>query len=388
MRRKGGASCQPYLNNVIPRSQLSPNGLAILNAYPAPTPGFAQGTQNWISQAAHPINQRKGTYNFDYLVNDKNHIEFRRTDFSYFEYQPFDQGSGLTGKYFNRPNQVNALAWTSTINPTLVNEARASVSVDDVYIPVNTALAGFNRSTLGINYPYIFPVGKDISGKIPTVNVPTFYSFAGGPYPSHSSGPIYTASDSITKVWRSHTFKFGFFFENSGENDRDQINVSTVPGGSNNQNGTFTFTDNGTGSTSGVGLANLALGVADSYTEIGNRAYTVWRGQLYESFAQDSWQVTPKLHIDYGVRETTNVPFYATWGNADYFDPALYNSASAVTVNPTTGNVTIGSGNQYNGMVIPGLSGFPSNAVGHRGHSSFYDRLQRLVQSELQQRLH
>jgi len=246
----------------------------------------------------------------------------------------------------------------------MINEARVTVSLDDVYIPVNTAAPGFHRSVFGIDYPYLLPTGKDLSDKIPTVNVPTFYGLAGGPYPSHSTGPIYTASDSVTKVAGNHTFKFGFYFEHSGENDGDQINVATVPGGSNNQNGTFTFTDTGVGRTSGVGLANLGLGVADSYTEIGPRAYTIWRGQMYEAFIQDSWKVNAKLHIDYGVRETTIVPFYPLWGNADYFDPALYSAAQAVQVNPTTGNVIVGTGNQYNGVVDPGFSNFPSSAIG------------------------
>ncbi len=360
----GASSCVPIPGNVIPATSLSPNGIAIMDAYPAPTPGFLSGNDNWVAQAAHPYNQRKGTINIDLLPTDNHHIEFRRTDLSYFEFQPFDQGSGETGKYFNRPNQTNTLAWTWTISPTLVNEARATVSLDVVHIPVDTSLIGFNRQDFNppITYPYIFS-GKDIPGKIPTVNVPNFYGLAGGPYPSHSSGPIYTASDSLTKVWGNHTLKFGFTFEYSGENDEDQINVNTVPGGSNNQNGTFTFTDSGTGATSGVGLANLALGYADSYTEIGPRAYTIWRGQMYEGFAQDSWKVTPKLHIDYGIRETSIINFYPLWGNADYFDGNLYNPAQAVTVN-AAGNVVLGTGNPYNGVVIPGFSGFPTSAQG------------------------
>lgn len=365
----GSAGCVPIVGNIIPKSLMSPNGMAILNAYPAPTPGFLQGTQNWIAQAAHPINQRKGTYNGDIVPNEKNHIEIRRTDFAYFEYQPFDQGSGLTGKYFNRPNQTNTVAWTYIISPTMINEARATYSLDDVYIPVNTALAGFNRTSLGINYPFIFG-GKDVNGKIPTVNVPTFYGLAGGPYPSHSSGPVFTLSDSVTKVWGNHTFKAGFYFEYAGENDGDQINVSTVPGGSNNQNGTFTFTDNGTGHTSGVGLANLAMGAADSYTEIGPRALTIWRAPSFEEFAQDSWKVNSRLHLDYGLRLSTIFPFYPLWGNSDYFDPALYNPAQAVSVDPTSGNVIVGTGNQYNGVVIPGYSKFPSSAVGRVGAAS------------------
>src|SRR3984957_9016746 len=67
---KGAASCVQYPGNVIPTGaagHLSPNGLAILNAYPLPTPGYLSGTQNWIGQAAHPINQRKEIINVDFL---------------------------------------------------------------------------------------------------------------------------------------------------------------------------------------------------------------------------------------------------------------------------------------------------------------------------------
>jgi hypothetical protein len=359
------STCTPYPGNVITPGAISPNGMAILNAYPAPTPGITGDFDNWIGQASHPINQRKEVINVDYLPNDSNHIDFRRSDATYFEYQPFDQGSGLTGKYFIRPNQTNALGWTWTISPTLVNEARASLSIDDVYIPVNTALAGFNRQTLGIDFPYIMPNGKAQPNKIPTVSVPTFYGLAGGPYPSHSSGLIYTITDSLTKVWANHTVKAGFFFERSGENDNDQINVATVPGGASNQNGNFTFTDSGVGQgTTGVGLANLAVGDADSYTEIGPKSYTAWRGEMYEEFLQDSWQANAKLHIDYGFRITSTVPYYPLWGNDDYFDPGSYDVSQAPTVNPTTGNVTLGTGNPYDGLIIPGFSSFPSSAKG------------------------
>jgi len=358
------ASCTPFPGNIIPTNRLSPNGVGILSAYPTPTPGYQVGTVNWIAQAAHPYNQRKGTVNIDIQPSDKHHIFGRRTDASYWEFQPFDQGSGETAKYFIRPNQTNTAGWTWTVNPSMVNEARVTFSLDDVYIPVDTAEAGFNRSQFGINYPFLFG-SKDIPGKIPTVNVPSpFYGLAGGPYPSHSSGPIWTAGDSLTKVYKNHTFKVGVSFEYSGENDGDQINVATVPGGSNNQNGTFVFTDNGTGRTSGIGLANLALGVADSYTEIGPRAYTIWRGWMWEGFAQDSWKVTEKLHIDYGLRWTEIQGYHPLWGNADYFDGALYNPSQAVQVDRTTGNVILGTGNPYNGVVIPGLSGFPSSAMG------------------------
>jgi hypothetical protein len=365
----GNAGCAPFTGNIIPSGRLSSNGLAILNAYPKPTPGYLSGTQNWIAQAAHPINQRKQVINVDWVINDQHKLEFRRQNATYNEFQPFDQGSGLTGKYFIRPNQTDVLAWTWTISPTMINEARATLSLDNVYIPVNTALAGFNRSSLGITFPYIFPAAqKAAPGKIPTASVQdSFYSLAGGPYPSHSDGPILTASDSLTKVWGNHALKGGYYLNISGENDNDQINVATVPGGASNQNGTFFFTDNrtGLGATTGVSVANLAMGIADSYAEIGQKSYTYWHGFMDELFVQDSWKVNSKFHIDYGVRISILQPYTPAWGNADYFDPASYNPANAPTVNPSTGNVTLGTGNPYNGIVIPGYSSFPSSAAQH-----------------------
>ena len=362
-------ACAAYNNNTIPLANQSTNGMAIINAYPGPTPGYLNGTQNWIAGAAHPINQRKQQISVDLHLSDHHTLSFRRQNVTYNEYLPFDQGSGLTGRYFNRPNQTNGLTWTWILSPSMVNEARATYSLDQVYIPVNLALAGFNRQTLGINFPYIIPGAKAAPNKIPTVSgLGNFYGLAGGPYPSHSGGPIFTYSDSFTKVWGNHTAKFGFQLMYSGENDNDQINVSTVPGGANNQNGNFSFTDNRSsygGVTTGVALANLAYGLSDSYTEIGPKSYTAWRGQAYDYFAQDSWKINPKLHVDYGIRFTALTPYKAAWGNAAFFNPGSYQAASAPTVSTTTGFVTLGTGNPYDGMVIPGRSSFPASAAAH-----------------------
>jgi predicted heme/steroid binding protein len=101
-----------------------------------------------------------------------------------------------------------------------------------------------------------------------------FSGLSGGPYPSHSSGPIYGLSDSFTWIKGNHTLKFGALFERSGENDNDEINVQAGSTCTNNQNGQFLFTDSRTGGT-GVAVANAALGLFDTYSAIGHRAYTI-----------------------------------------------------------------------------------------------------------------
>jgi hypothetical protein len=357
----------PIAGNLIPASLLSKNGLGILKAYPkADLATFINGNQNYYVTAGHPQNQRKDTLAVDMNLTDKQRLQFRRNNYAFFEYQPLDGTPTETPKFFNRPNQTNSLDHVWTISPTLVNEALATVSLDDVYIPVDAAHF-FDRTTAGINYPYIFPTGKLIQNRIPTANITGLTGLTGNPYPSHSTGPIYTLSDSLTWIKGSHTFKFGFYYEKSGENDNDEINVSACPTCTNNQNGQFSFTDGRSGApNSGNAIANTAMGLFDSYSELGQRAYTIFRGSSYEPFAQDSWKVNRKLTVNYGIRYTVIVPYKALWGNMIAFDPTLYDPSKAVTVpatGPNQGTVIIGNGDRYNGMVIPGTA-FPDSGKG------------------------
>jgi predicted heme/steroid binding protein len=371
---------QPFPGNIIPApgtattgSTASANGLGILNAYPLPnltTP--INGNQNWFFSAQHPQYQRKDTLAIDLNLTDKQRLRFRRVYFTFWEFQPLDGGTNETPKFFDRPNQTNSIDHVWTISPTLVNEVLFSFSLDQVHIPVDQAHF-LDRTTVGLNYPYIFPEGKLIPNRIPTVNMSAFSGLSGGPYPSHSAGPIFDLSDSVTWVKGNHTVKFGGLYEYSGENDNDEINVQACPTCTNNQNGQFLFSDNGGKfvrpgyvlASSGTAAGNAALGLFDSYSEIGHRAYTVFRGSMWEGFAQDSWKARQNLTINYGLRYTVIIPYHAIWGNMAVFDPSRYNPANAVTIDPATGLIT-GSptiDQLYNGMVIPG-PGFPTSALG------------------------
>jgi hypothetical protein len=65
---------QPFPNNVIPSGMLSPNGVAIMNLYPEPTPGFRQGSRNAILTSENPQDQRKDSIRFDYRLSNNNQI--------------------------------------------------------------------------------------------------------------------------------------------------------------------------------------------------------------------------------------------------------------------------------------------------------------------------
>jgi hypothetical protein len=175
---------------------------------------------------------------------------------------------------------------------------------------------------------------------------------------------VVNLADNLTKVIGNHTLNVGGLWEYSGENDFDQIDVSdSTPGATNNQNGQFIFTaiHNHAGTT-GSPLGNAALGLFDSYGEIGQKSYTLFRANAAEFFAQDNWRATPHLVIEYGVRYSIFQPYYALWGNQSMFNANNYIAADAPVVNRVTGTET--GGNIYDGIVIPG-TGFPSSAQGH-----------------------
>jgi hypothetical protein len=353
----------PYPNNVIPAGQLSANGLGLLNAFPAPNANAAG--YNWIDTAPAPQTQRKDTLVVDWVPADAHRLRLTILNYTFHMTSPHNGNFNLLPQLWSRPNQVAVLHYSWTINPTTVNEAIVSAASDHVTIGVDTSSGLYDRTKYGINYPYLFAAAtKDLPNKYPTIQLPgSFNLLDGTPYPSKSGGVVFTYADNLTKVWGNHTAKFGVSAEYAGENNKDQITVSNTPGSTNNQNGKFVFTDGRAGG-SGNGVANAALGLFDTYGEIGQRSYTLYRAWAYDAFAQDSWHVTPNVVLEAGIRWSYYNPYYAKWGNQSVFSQKDYNVGSAAVVSPTNGTVSGSQQQLLNGVVIPG-SGFPSSAQGH-----------------------
>ncbi len=98
---------------------------------------------------------------------------------------------------------------------------------------------------------------------------------------------IYEGMDAFSHIVGKHGLKFG------GELHKDQINTHPDVV----FNGSFAFN----GSETGVDFADFLLGVASSYTQ--GQAESFYNRNLYmAAFAQDSWKVTSKLTVNYGVR--------------------------------------------------------------------------------------
>jgi hypothetical protein len=343
----------PFPNNVIPTDRLSKNGIALMNLYPLPTPGYQSGSNNLILSSDNPQDQRKDNIRFDFRPGKAHQIVARYSNFSWKAVDAFRGSFPFARTDWDRPNKTMNVSWTAMLKGNLINEMTYAYSIDQVFINVFTESGLHKRSRTGVNYPYIYP-GKEIEDKIPTINIDQFTTIDGGPYPSSSEGPIHVFSNATTWVKGRHTFKGGFAIEYSGEDDFDQINVNSIPGGTNNQNGQFDFR-NSSSARSGLGIADMALGLFTNYAEIGERAFTKWRALAGDFYLQDSWIVNDKLTIQGGVRYALWPPWYSTTNNIANFDPRYYVKANEAIISPSTGRII--SGPRYNGIVLPG-SGF------------------------------
>ena len=368
-----------FAGGIIPQARWSTNGMAFINALPAPNarPGIdLAGRNNFIQTRPQPEDIRKDTISIDFIPGQNHNFRFRGQNFMLHSIDAFRDNTDRAVTTWSRPNKTTSLNYIWTVSPTMVNEFNASASVDRVFIGILQEGQRWDRTKYGINYPYIFPEKKEIYNKIPTVEMSNFQILQGSPYPSSSTGPIYVFSDNISKTHGSHTFKAGVLFERSGQNDFDQINVSGVPGGSTNQNGRFVFTD-GRANATGTAISNAALGLFDTYAEIGQRASTPYRAQMFEWFVQDSWKATSKLRLEFGLRHTVQTPYYySLWGNIAVFDPNRYDPKKAVQQDPKTGFISPGVGDLYNGVFFPG-KGWPKAAKGRiaLADSGQFDRL-------------
>ena len=132
----------------------------------------------------------------------------------------------------------------------------------------------------------------------------------------------------------------------------------------------------------GYAYSNAVTGVFNTYSEASNRPISLISSVGVDTFAQDTWKVSHKLTLDYGVRVSWYTQFH-NYNNemagfvqsmhdpkqaVQLIRPALVNGVS-VGVNPVTGQtyssalvgfIAPGSGNPTDGMIVAAQTpGYP-----------------------------
>lgn len=366
---------QPFPNDTIAQKFWSTNGAAFMGIFPmpnVPSGTVANGQTNYVYLSKSPSNNHTESLKVDYIIDPwKSHLtvslrHYRTDSFS----GSFGNSPQLLNWNIQEPERGATIDLATTFSPTLVNDLTIGSTEDIVHVALFPGALGngLNRSAFGINFPYIFgDASKDVAGKTPTINfggpntnLDSFNSLTDA-YPSHSIGKIFQFSDTLTKTYGKHIFKFGAWIEQDGENDDDQLII-----GGQNLNGTFSFNATNDPHSTGLPIADMLLGAADNYAEYGYRNLTPWVAWQEGYFAQDTWKVTPHLTIEGGLRWDYFPNYHARWCNFSMFDPLNYstNAGQQQTVDPATGSIN--GGNYYNGIAAP-CSQIPSSGYGHFG---------------------
>ncbi|HMD48687.1 MAG TPA: TonB-dependent receptor, partial [Bryobacteraceae bacterium] len=161
---------------------------------------------------------------------------------------------------------------------------RSSNTVGQPVGGVGPSLASQGFET-GVGTPGIVPLAPKIEG----IENVIFNSFVMGTPITNlkQANNTWGINDNVSKVWGSHTFKFGF------QGSYEQINVNPNP----TYNGSFLFA----GTETGVDFADFLIGVASNYNQADSQTYYE-RHKYAAAFAQDSWRIRPDLTLNYGVR--------------------------------------------------------------------------------------
>ena len=369
----------PYAGNVIPASQFSKQAPAwqkLLGrgyTFGPVTPVSGDPSQVEITfQDSYQFTKNQNAARIDYTASDKLNMFFRWVNDSQRESQQFGifgyNAFPILPEYREKPGASWAYGINNVFSQSLTNEAIFQFNHLTQRVDVNTPSANYDQTALGFNFQQLYP-GTNLRNKYPQFNAGGFFdnTFAPG---WHSEGRTLGVTDTLTKVVGAHTLKTGGFVNDvkSGQQPSftEAANFNFSSGQSN---------INDTGSP----VANLLLGNYASVSQSNGIYFGSFKFYQWEIFGQDTWRVTPRLTVDYGLRYAYLGPTY-TYGKflQNYFDPSRYNPADAVSfqLSPgvTQGSILPNSGNPFNGIVQEGTDGIPKGLAKHR-----YDNFQPRV---------
>src|SRR6185436_1099508 len=356
---------QQFPGNVIPAANSSPDcgvkfscmnplGQRMLNLLPTPNGVLDQTAgQQWTSNDARdvtPLHVRKNTViRIDTQLSEAQRFSVRalfdRDDSTTFN--RVAPGIGSVNNMF--PGNLLTGTYTSVISNTLVNEAVAGISQNHWGFRVgtgslnNTDYTDFYRSNAGIDPPRLTPYGpagdphlgkvqKDQYPYLPDMNYGggdranlAQYRPSGGngPLPRQNENVRLTFEDNLSWTKGRHNYKFGAFVERDSK---------TEPG-SNDYNGVYNFGHSADNPLStGNGYANALLGVFTRYDERDFRVDAEVRHWQWDSYAQDSWRLSPRFTMDYGFRVTHHGAVYETRDMNSAFDPDLWKANQAAVL--------------------------------------------------------
>ncbi len=388
----GGAGCFP--GNIIPAGRINKQMQTLMQVMYDNTLGGGPGiavndltlTQNNYNYQTNnsslkPVNQE--IFRIDYFPTQKLHM-FGRGDLETVNNNGYASPANTLNWLLKvnyrttNPNFVYNIIYT--FSPTVVNEFNIGTSGwSETQLYDSSALAKVLLNPSGFNLPSLYAGVNPMSLFPATSFGPTNTANFGwdSRFPMADQVRSYSATDNVTKVWGSHTLKFGI---------DAQTDSYLQP--NHNRVGTFnTAVSSSNPNESNWGYANALLGNLNTYSQVTALHNYLPRTNVLEWYYQDTWKATDKLVLDLGMRNSWAMAQRLSSGNN--FDPGLFDPSKAPVLyvptshvdpvtkqkqaqDPTTGNYVPsayaglfvpGTGDLNNGVLYVNTKGFPQGTT-------------------------
>lgn len=307
-----------FPGNIIPTNRLSPQALSILKSLPMPNVvGVSGATPNYVSSGFGVLNSDASDIRVDRYQTEKIHM------FGRYSFMRYDQ---LIPGAFGYAAGGAAYSTTAFAGAASLRNQSLSYGVDYMIRPNWLAdfRFGFFRYRVFVN-PNGLGTSPAKDAGIPGLNLDSYYTSGMPAFYLNGTGGVnfgyalnvnscncplneqenqFQWVGNVTHLQGNHSFKFGAdwrFHQNlrvpsdthrSGEITFDPVTTSGANGG-------------------GLSLASFLLG--DVYTfgrYVSNSTDAAERQNRFFTYVQDTWRITPKLTLNYGLRWEIYFPQY------------------------------------------------------------------------------
>jgi hypothetical protein len=328
-----------------------PNGQILLNLYPLPNQDptkAGSGGFNYASGQTRYSNmlQFRGRVDYNITQSTKLYVSYNHQHDDALNSLDVLWGSG--GNSWAAPttpypsaiaekttSDVVTANLTKVFSQSLTNELVFSYT----YLNLPNSFADrskVERGALGLNYNFLFAHPNPDNIIFPQMTgwgdgisnmLNTGFELNGTVYAKKT---LPSVADNLVKVWKTHTTKFGFYWERTWNEQPGNAAV----------NGSMIFSNWGSNST-GNAYSDMLMGQTTQYSEQNFDVVPAFRYITAEFYATDSWKISRRLTLDYGMRFSHLGPWSDTTG---YGFAAWYPDQYAA-----------GTGGTVNGFTFPGV---------------------------------
>ncbi len=282
-----------------------------MKLYPLPNANpNTDGGYNWEDDLLFNQNSWQWMTRVDYSINDNTKLFVR-----YNLQRKCSSSRSVSGRHppprrfrirrrsrARTQSQSVTASLTHVFSPTMTNEfvfGYTYIGFPNVFQDPTKV----NRKNIGYNYPGFFKNGVAqfpnlaSSGEVSAIGTDGGFEVGGPTQGLYADKWLPSVSDTVSKVWGTHTVKAGLFWEhirNSQPNSANTQGSISVSSGNTN--------------TLGNPYADMLIGNLNSYNETNFNRINDISYDTFEGFVQDSWKVNKKLTRRVG---RSNYPFHA-----------------------------------------------------------------------------